>query len=265
LSHVSVITIVKNDFRGLEDSIQSLLHQSFQQWEQIIVVGQSKDESLAIARNYSKFDSRIKFLEQVGSGIYSAMNQGVYEAKGEFLWFMNSGDIFFESDSIEFALKEIQKRNVDLILGGYALRTEKSATYLSKSRLISPPRFSLNVRSGCHQAMLFTNFYKNYGLTYDENYEIAGDFDLILRILKFKNAYRTDRALARISPGGVSDKRIRFVFSEKQISRRNNFGVFSVEYFFGWIWTQLVKSKISLRKFRLSTLKGVLGPNQPLN
>jgi glycosyltransferase involved in cell wall biosynthesis len=265
LSQVSVITIVKNDSRGLEDSIQSLLDQSFQQWEQIIVVGESKDETLAIARNYSQFDSRIKFLKQAGSGIYSAMNQGVYKAKGEFLWFMNSGDIFFEFDSLEFALGEIQKRNVDLFLGGYSLRTEKSAPYLSKSRLISPSRFSLNVRSGCHQAMLFTNFYKKYGLTYDENYEIAGDFDLILRILKFKNAYRTDRALARILPGGVSDKRIRYVFSEKQISRRNNFGVFSGEYFLGWIWTQLVKSKISLRKFRLSILKGVIGPNQPLN
>ena len=77
MAKVSVITIVKDNLIGLRNTHESLLRQSFSDWEMIIVVGDSSDGTLTFARTLQREDSRICLIEQKGVGIYEAMNDGL--------------------------------------------------------------------------------------------------------------------------------------------------------------------------------------------
>ena len=73
MASVSVITIVKDHAAGLEATHQSLLDQSFIDWEMVIVIGVSIDATLAVAKNLQRIESRIRLIEQNGSGIYLSL------------------------------------------------------------------------------------------------------------------------------------------------------------------------------------------------
>lgn len=93
---LSVITINRNNACGLEKTIQSVLGQSFRDYEYIIIDGNSNDDSVAIINKYS---SKIAYwVSEPDSGVYNAMNKGIKQAKGEYLLFLNSGDFLLNKN-----------------------------------------------------------------------------------------------------------------------------------------------------------------------
>ena len=101
----SIITINRNNAKGLEDTIQSVLSQDRNLYEFIIIDGASSDNSLEVIK---KYESQIHYyISEPDTGIYNAMNKGIDKAKGEYAIFMNSGDSF----SYPTALNDISKNN----------------------------------------------------------------------------------------------------------------------------------------------------------
>src|SRR6266576_3724586 len=97
----TVVTINFNNAVGLDKTIRSVTEQSFSSKEYIVVDGGSTDESLALIDTYaSKIDI---ILNEPDRGIYDAMNKGVALARGEWVLFLNSGDMFVGSDILERA------------------------------------------------------------------------------------------------------------------------------------------------------------------
>ena len=90
MAEVSVITIVKDHEKGLEETYSSLVRQVFVNWEMVVVVAESADSTLKIAQRIQQADTRVKVIEQRGIGIYNAMNEGIQWATGDFIWFMNA-------------------------------------------------------------------------------------------------------------------------------------------------------------------------------
>lgn len=110
---ISVITINYNDAKGLRNTIQSVISQDYQSIEYIIVDGGSTDESLSVIKEFKIK----KFVSELDNGIYDAMNKGLFMATGEFVIFMNSGDIFSTSTVVSEIFSNNNYDACDVIYG----------------------------------------------------------------------------------------------------------------------------------------------------
>jgi len=245
---ISVITVVKDHSEGLKLTHASLEHQSYPDWEQIIVVGSSIDRTLFTAKKIKSSDKRIVVIEQNGSGIYEAMNEGLQLASGEYIWFMNAGDNFASEDVLAHSVSLMHKSGAGVVIGGYKIETRKqNRQYVFPSRDISDLRFAFNRRAGCHQAMIFrSDTIKDLG-GFNTNYTLAGDFDLVIRVIQSTSAIRTSEIYASIEPRGRADQGILLVHKQKHQIRRILLGgpfIFCGSLF----WTALVWAKMFLRR-----------------
>lgn len=93
---ITIITVCFNAEQTLRETIQSVLGQTFQDYEYLIIDGNSSDKTLDIVKEYKS--DKIKLYSEDDRGIYNAMNKGIAKAKGEYLYFLNAGDSFFQYD-----------------------------------------------------------------------------------------------------------------------------------------------------------------------
>ena len=106
---ISIITVVYNNEKYLEESILSLHQQNYDNYEHIIVDGGSKDKTLDIIK---KYESKIDYwCSAKDKGIYDAFNKGMQLARGEYIGFLNSDD-YYSSNTLEI-LKDYIKKNPD--------------------------------------------------------------------------------------------------------------------------------------------------------
>ena len=95
----SIITVTYNAEAVLEDTIQSVISQTYHHVEYIIIDGASKDRTLAIAERYR--DRITLLVSEPDKGLYDAMNKGIHLATGDYLCFLNAGDSFHEDDTLQ--------------------------------------------------------------------------------------------------------------------------------------------------------------------
>ena len=95
----SIITINYNHCDGLRKTIQSVVNQTFTDLEYIIIDGGSEDGSIEVIKEYS--DKITYWVSERDKGIYNGMNKGIAQAKGTYVNFMNSGDVFYSNDILE--------------------------------------------------------------------------------------------------------------------------------------------------------------------
>ena len=95
----SIITVTYNAEAVLEDTIQSVISQTYHHVEYIIVDGASKDSTLSIIDRYRDRITRI--VSEPDKGLYDAMNKGIRLATGDYLCFLNAGDSFHEDDTLQ--------------------------------------------------------------------------------------------------------------------------------------------------------------------
>ena len=100
---ISIITVVYNDVEHIEETIKSVISQDYQNIEYLVIDGNSTDGTLEICKKYSESISRI--VSESDTGIYNAMNKGVKLASGEWLFFLNSGDVFYDEKVISNIFK----------------------------------------------------------------------------------------------------------------------------------------------------------------
>jgi glycosyltransferase involved in cell wall biosynthesis len=240
---ISIVTIVKNHGEGLSRTLESVKQQEFQDWEMLIVVGQSIDNTNEIGHRMAMADSRIRVINQEGTGIYAAMNLGLNNVASEYTWFLNAGDQFFSRLSLGQGVAAIRSSKAGLVVGGYQVAHENiSKAHIFRERELRVFQFSFNRHGGCHQAMIFdTSVVKGVG-GFDLQYELASDFDLVLRILKVTKAKRIAVALSLIEPGGVADSNLNRVFLEKHAIRKSieSDGIMRL---CSSVWTCLARSK----------------------
>ena len=111
---VSVITVCYNAIRGIEKTIQSVISQSHDDIEYIVIDGGSTDGTLDVIQKYR--EKITYFVSEPDGGIYDAMNKGVRVANGEWINFLNAGDVFASKDAIKESLS-IDTEGVDVIYG----------------------------------------------------------------------------------------------------------------------------------------------------
>lgn len=222
---ISIITVNLNNSVGLEKTIITVLSQKYKIFEFIVIDGDSTDNSVKIIKKYNE---QISFwVSEKDNGIFHAMNKGIKVAKGEYLLFLNSGDVFNgESALLDF----LNHKNFsgDIIYGDYKfLNGEKIYP-----DLLTPLHFfksSLPHQSSFIKRSLFENF----GL-YDETFKIVSDKAFFLKCflsnkVEFKHI---NYALSIADLNGISnniDNREK-VFLENNKILKEQFGVFYIDY-----------------------------------
>lgn len=122
---ISIIVPVYNTETYLEQCIESLINQSYENIEIILVNDGSSDNSLKVCREYAKEESRIKVIDQVNKGVSAARNAGIDNACGQYITFVDSDDYVF-NDYCKILMNFMNKNNVDLVYGGqYSLSNSK--------------------------------------------------------------------------------------------------------------------------------------------
>jgi glycosyltransferase involved in cell wall biosynthesis len=251
---VSIVTVVKNDVEGLRRTYNSIKTQKSRNWEMLIVVAPSTDSSAELAEELSDSDDAVRVIRQKSLGIFAAMNEGIEHSNGEFIWFMNSGDIFVGPDVLGLAISQILESSLGVIVGGYQINhISHLSKYSFREKFISPLGFAFSRRGGCHQAMIFqASYVKDLG-GYDVTYKANSDFKLVLSVIKLGGGKRVSQIYADVEPGGFADQNIFTVHKEKHLVRKSFFKSKWIDIL-SVCWTLAARIKISCR--RSSYFKG---------
>ena len=195
---VTVITIVFNDKSQISKTIDSVISQDFPSIEYIVIDGASTDGTVDIIKNYlNKIDI---FISEIDDGIYDAMNKGIRLATGDFIVFMNSGDIFASYNAISTALQGVSL-NEDRIIFGNWIRHSKS----NNSFLLCRPEINKMIFN--HQATVYSRrIHLWHGEYLSINGFTAADYLFFASLLKVPTvSYSTvDVTIAKIDDSGIS-------------------------------------------------------------
>mgnify|MGYP003445965853 CR=1 FL=1 len=118
---ISIITVSYNSSKTIKDTFDSMLSQTYNNIEYIVVDGNSKDKTLEIIGEYeSKFiDKKIEFkwISEKDNGLYDAMNKGIKMATGDIVGIINSDDVYFDEFVIEKVVKALENNLTDSLYG----------------------------------------------------------------------------------------------------------------------------------------------------
>ncbi len=206
----SVITINYNNVNGLEQTIKSVLNQTNDNYEYIVIDGASSDGSVDLIKKYER---KIDFwLSEQDRGIYHAMNRGVNHAHGDYCIFMNSGDCFYDDHVIGQMFDS--HNSEDIIVGKVSIDDQNN--------IISPPPQGeltfYHLYSGAipHQgSFIKTDLLRKY--PYDEKLKISSDWKFFVQTLIMDNCSirYLDMYIARYDLNGISSLNSELMRKEK--------------------------------------------------
>ena len=204
---VSIITVVRNGEKYLEQTIQSVLNQTYENIEYIIIDGASTDGTLNIIR---KYDDQIAYwMSEPDGGIYDAMNKGIGLSSGEIIGIINSDD-WYKEDAVSKVIVEFRKLpNISIFhgdMGRYALSGELD-------RVVVPmyPRMSLIYGCTINHPTCFVDIKTYQQLRgFNLSLDLASDYEFLLRVWKSGgNFYYINSVLTNFRLGGYSSNFIK--------------------------------------------------------
>lgn len=199
---LSIITINLNNKAGLQKTIDSVISQSYKDFEWIIIDGGSTDGSKELIEKYS---AHITYLvSEPDKGIYAAMNKGVKVARGEYLQFLNSGDCLYDENVVaDF----VNRNNTEDVIYGNALFVDAEGKEVKKWQAPALLKLSDFWTAGInHQATFFNKrCFKQY--EYNETNKIVSDSELLMTLLYNSFVFvKYDRFLVKYDNTGISTK-----------------------------------------------------------
>lgn len=205
----SIITINFNNCDGLRKTIESVVNQTFQDFEYIIIDGGSTDGSVEIIKEYA--DKINYWVSEPDKGIYNAMNKGILKAHGEYLNFMNSGDIFNNLNVLTNVAKELK---ADIGVGSYYKGNNTSAWYYpyTDATFFHLFKGTFNHQSSFIKRKLFNN------CLYNENLKIVADWEFFVKKLILNNhSFQTlDVCIVNYDANGISNNSSKIYTAERQ-------------------------------------------------
>ncbi|MDE6845846.1 MAG: glycosyltransferase [Lachnospiraceae bacterium] len=180
---ISIITVCYNAEKVIEETIRSVLAQTYQNIEYIIVDGVSKDRTMDIIRIYEA-DKRIRVISEPDKGIYDAMNKGSMAAAGDYVQFLNAGDTLADERVVEKVADQIRQKPADIVYGDIIYQYPDGTTSIRVyGQFCSSLIYYLLGDCINHQAIFAKrecfNKYK-----FDLSYKICADREWMIRLKK---------------------------------------------------------------------------------
>lgn len=222
MASISVITACLNAVVGIKNTADSIVHQTDDDIEWIVVDGQSTDGTLEYLQQLNSISTLIS---EKDTGIYNAMNKGISKSSGDYCLFLNAGDSLTDSDVIRKARPYIKK---DLAIGQlkmcYPGDTKKN--YVNDFELQDIRSKYLYYRSLPHPSTFIAkSLFERFGY-YDESFSIAGDHDFFARVL-LRGAHKSfiPFCISEFVMDGISSEMKNSGLLRKELKqlRKNNF------------------------------------------
>lgn len=201
---ISVITVVLNGERYIEEAILSVIKQTYENVEYIIIDGGSTDGTLDIIR---KYDDRIDlWISEEDSGLYNAMNKGINLSSGDFIGFVGSDD-FLYPNTLEKIAKASTKTSIDFTVGPVDIIKVNGKL---KEKILTLPRFLENDRFVLDMATHHLSFYVSRKIInkigiFDESFNIRSDYDMTISVMSLsKKHYSFKESVGAFREGGRS-------------------------------------------------------------
>jgi len=213
---LSIITINYNNTKGLDKTLQSVINQNSQDFEYVVVDGNSSDDSKKIIDSHKNYID--KSISEPDSGVYNAMNKGIRMASGDYLLFLNSGDQLADQNVIAKILPSL-KNNEDIIYGNliYSLNEVPQT-------LFTPPKnidltYFLNSFLPHPSSFIKKSLFQKIGF-YNEKFKIISDWEFFLRAIVINKAsyLHIDEVISDFDNSGISSdsQNEKLIHKEKQ-------------------------------------------------
>lgn len=183
---ISIVTATYNSCTTLRDTMESVLHQSYPNYEHIIVDGNSKDNTVDLLKKYEpRYNGKLKWISEPDGGIYDAMNKGIALSSGEIIGILNSDDFYSEEGILSKVAIAFNDDNLDAVYGDihfvkddnlkHCVRYYSSCNFARWQMLfgIQPAHPSFYCRK---------SIYTKHG-DFDTTFPVAADFEHLLRLI----------------------------------------------------------------------------------
>jgi glycosyltransferase involved in cell wall biosynthesis len=216
---ISIITVVYNNEKTIEDAMQSVLGQSYDNIEYVIIDGNSKDKTVNLINEYK--EKLGYFISEKDNGLYDAMNKGIKACTGDVIGILNSDDLYQDLDVIKDVMQQFNNDpKLDILYGNLVyvksddtnkiVRNWKSKGYYK--------RFFENANVPPHPALFVkSNVYHESGM-FDLQYKLAADYELMLRMFKkhdFNSKY-FNRLIIKMRLGGATNQSISNIVNQNK-------------------------------------------------
>lgn len=204
---VSIITVAYNSAATIVDTVRSVMAQTYDNIEYIVIDGNSNDNTLAVLEPYREFISIL--VSEPDKGLYDAMNKGVQLATGDIVGIINSDDFFTSSDAVESVVNAFsQDSSLEAVYADLHFVKESDLNTNVRhfsSKMFTPWLFRFGFMPAHPTFYVKRECYMRYGL-YDQSLRIAADYELMLRFIYCKRIkYRyLNKDLVTMRLGGVS-------------------------------------------------------------
>lgn len=197
----SIITVTYNAIDVLESTINSVVAQTYDDYEYIVIDGLSTDGTVDIIRRY---ENKLSYwISEKDGGIYDAMNKGIAHARGDVISFLNAGDMY-EKNALEDVNKAFGEYDNQIIYGKVVLSSDMH-NYVGLANEGDPEELHIK-NIYCHQGLFIKReLFSKVGL-YDLRYSILADYDWNLRAHNMGYEFKIiPKVVARYQGGGISD------------------------------------------------------------
>ena len=198
----SIITVCRNEGANIRRTCESIIRQTYHDFEWIVIDGASTDGTVTILNEFHAAMSQM--VSEPDGGIYDAMNKGIAKATGDYLVFMNGGDTFASPEVLEWVANSPQKEMIygNIIFEGVSRKEVLYPSELKKGYLL---RDMMPHQSTYFRRELFDTFGN-----YDTSFRIAADYDLYVRLLEIGDVetYHIAKPLAVFYLSGMSSSNL---------------------------------------------------------
>lgn len=208
MKKVSIITVCYNSISTIKRTIESVLKQTYENIEYIIVDGGSSDGTVELIKSFEdKFGARLKWISEKDDGIYDAMNKGIHMASGELIGIINSDD-YYELDAVAHMIDAMTEDPYQILYGYMKVWKDNILQNISIVMHDSLPACMLN-----HPTCFVTKkIYDDLG-AFDIQYCSVADYDFLIRMhqndqVKFIPVFEN---IANFSTGGMCSSHTAYI------------------------------------------------------
>ena len=222
LSKVSIITVCYNSGNTIEDTLLSVINQSYPNIEYIVIDGVSTDNTLSIINKYK--DKITKVVSEKDNGIYDAINKGIRLATGDIIANLNSDDFYIDNNVIADVVATFEKEKTSTLYADLyyvdAVDTNKIVRYW-KSKQYKEGLFLKGWMPPHPTFFVKKEVYQKYGL-FDLQFKSAADYEIMLRFIhRFKASISyLPRVIVKMRVGGVSNSSLKNRIKANQEDRK---------------------------------------------
>ena len=235
---ISIIVPVYNAEKTIRKCVESVINQSYKNWELILVDDGSTDDSRSIINEYGKNNKNISIFMQKNLGVSSARNIGISNATGEYITFLDSDD-YLNEKALEIMINALSNNDADMIVGSYSQITENGnkKNFIYKNKCIDLKEELLNISNLKFYMICWGKLYKTSiiienNISFNLNFHLGEDTIFVFEYLKnVEKVACIDDVVYNV-----------FIF-EKDVSKRYNKTIVEKQYFIYREYKKLMECK----------------------